>query len=143
MTCRELYSLQEDLNRIKSLTMELKNLEDFNPYKQSIITDMPKGSGGKSINDWYAEEKERIEKELEFYKKKLQIDREKIDKYISEAPYPECDIIRFRVINNLSWGKIGDLIGYDRRSVSRKFKDYVKDAHNAQNAPCVTVNNVI
>lgn len=139
MTFSELYSVRDDLNRIRSLKIELEHLEEFNPYRANIITDMPKGGGnGKNINDWYVEEKDRIEREMMFYQRKLRTDREEIEKYISEAPYPERDILRFRVINDLSWEEIGALIGYDRRSVSRKFRDYVNNAHNERNAHCTT-----
>ena len=44
MTIRELYSLQEDDNKLKSLYMELARHEDFNPYKNNIISDMPKAA---------------------------------------------------------------------------------------------------
>ena len=88
---------------------------------------MPKGSGsGKDFSEWYVLEKERIEKEIEYYKAKIQRDRKKVDAYINKAPYPECDIIRYRVINGLGWYEIGALFGVDRRTVSRKFYDFVK-----------------
>lgn len=133
MTIRELYSLQEDDNKLKSLYMELARHEDFNPYKNNIISDMPKGSGAKNFSEWYIEEEERIKAKIERYKKKVQEDRQKIEEYIGEAPYPESDIIRYRAINNLSWEDIGGLIGYSRRQVSKKFWNYVKDDRNDQN----------
>ena len=87
---------------------------------------MPKGCGGKNFSEWYAEEGDRIQREIKFYEKKIQDDRKKIDEYIDQAPYPECDIIRFRAINNLSWAEIGEYIGYSRFQVSRKFWNYIK-----------------
>ena len=68
----------------------------------------------------------RIEKEIAFYKEKLQRDRAELDKYISEAPYPECDIIQFKVLNNMSWRTIGEVLGYSRWSVKRKYYDYIE-----------------
>ena len=126
MTVEELFSVQEDNHRLRSLYIELANHENFNPYKANEISDMPKGGGGKNFLEWYAEEKERIENDIEFYKKKIQRDRKMLDEYINKAPYPESDIIRYRVINNLGWEEIGDFIGYSRFQVSRKFWDYVK-----------------
>ena len=126
MTVEELFSVQEDNHRLRSLYIELANHENFNPYKSNEISDMPKGGGGKSFLEWYAEEKERIENDIEFYKKKIQRDRKMLDEYIDKAPYPESDIIRYRVINNLGWEEIGDFIGYSRFQASRKFWDYVK-----------------
>ena len=135
MTIEELFSIQTDSNKLRSLYLELAKHEDFNPYKSNVISDMPKGHCEKDFSEWYVEEKERIEAEIDFYKKKLQMDRKKIDDYIDQAPYPECDIIRYRVINNLSWEDIGDFVGYDRRHASKLFWKYVnKDAQNAQDA---------
>ena len=127
MTVEELFSVQEDNHRLRSLYIELANHENFNPYKSNEISDMPKGGGGgKSFMEWHAEEKERIESDIEFYKKKIQRDRKMLDEYIDKAPYPERDIIRYKVINDLGWGEIGDFVGYSGRQASRKFWDYVK-----------------
>ncbi len=127
LTSEELFSVQMDNNKLKSLYIEHSNHENFNPYKRNIISDMPKGSGeGKDFSEWYVAEKERIEKEIEFYKEKMQRDREMVDVYIASAPFPECDIIRYRVINGLGWYEIGDLLAMDRRTASRKFYNYVK-----------------
>lgn len=133
MTVEELFSLQADDNKLRSLYIELARHEDFNPYKGNIITDMPKGSGAKNFSEWYIEEEERIKSRIEYYKKKVQEDREMIEEYIKEAPYPESDIIRYRAINNLSWEDIGGLVGYSRRQVSKKFWNYVKDDRNDRN----------
>ena len=126
MTLYELLSVQRDNNKLKSLYIELANHENFNPYKNNIITDMPKGGKGKNFEEWYTEEKERILNEIEFYKKKIQEDRKLVDGFIENAPYPECDIIRYRVINDLGWFEIGDLIGYSRTQVMRRFYKYIK-----------------
>lgn len=134
MTLKELFSVQEDCNRLKSLNLELANLEDFNPYKNNIITDMPRGGGGKDFNQWHVEEKERIERDIKFYQKKLQRDRAKIDAYIDDAPYPENDIIRFRVINNLSWDDIGAIVGYSRSWVSKVFYKYIKKTEKTESS---------
>lgn len=125
MNIDELFSIQRDMNELKSLYMELADHENFNPYKSNVISDMPKGGDKKDFSEWYTEEKQRIEDSIEYAKKKIQIDRRNVNEYIQNAPYPERDIIRYRVINNLSWNEIGDLIGYNGRSVSRKFYDYV------------------
>lgn len=126
MTVKELFSVQADLNKLKSLSMELANLEEFNPYRNNIISDMPKGGGGKDPMDWYIDEKERIREEIRACEKKLLVDREKVEAYISAAPHPEQEIIRYRVINDLGWDEIGINLGYSRRSVTRKFYDYIK-----------------
>lgn len=126
MTLYELFAIQRDKNTLKSLYMELARYEDLNPFKANIITDMPRGGGGKDIGEWYTEEKERILKRIEFYKKKLQEDRRILDEYIAAAPFPECDIIRFRVINDMSWEEIGAEVGYSRTQAMKRFYRYVK-----------------
>lgn len=125
MTLNELFSIQTDNNKLKSLYMELENHENFNPYKKNIVSDMPRGGKGKDFNEWYTEKKECIEKDIEFYKEKLQRDRKIVDEYIDTCPFPECDIIRYRVINNLNWYEIGNLLSMDRRTASRKFYNYI------------------
>lgn len=127
MTVKELFSVQNDENKLRSLHIELARHEDFNPYKSNIISDMPKGSGGKDFLEWFTEEGDRIRGEIALYEKKLREDRKKVDSYINAAPYPECDIIRFRVINGLSFDEIGQYIGYSRRWTSKKFWNYIKE----------------
>ena len=73
MTLKELFSVQADSNKLKSLYIELANHENFNPYKNNIISDLPKGSEkGKDFSQWYLERKERIQREIEYYKDKMQ-----------------------------------------------------------------------
>lgn len=126
MTLKELFSVQADLNKLKSLSMELANLEEFNPYRNNVITDMPKGGQGKDVTEWYIEEKERLRGEIKTYEKKLRMDRAKVEELIDSASYPEKEIIRYRVINNLSWDDIGAIVGYSRRGASTKFYNYIK-----------------
>lgn len=133
MTVEELFSVQKDENKLRSLYIKLARHEDFNPYKNNVLTDMPKSGGGKNFLDWHTEEKDRIEREIDFYKEKLISDKEKVEEYINKAPYPECNIIRYKTINNLSWEEIGAYVGYSGRQTSRKFWDYIKDVQNVQN----------
>ena len=126
MTVKELFSVQEDLNKLKSLTLELARINDFNPYKGNVITDMPRGGESKDFNLWYVTEKKRIEVDITFYREKLQRDRERVDEYIESLPHPENDIVRFRAINDLSWEQIGSLVGYSGRNASRMFYKIVK-----------------
>lgn len=126
MTLYELFAVQRDTNKLKSLYLELAAHENLNPYKNNVITDMPKGSGGINYTEWYVEERERLLKEIDFYKQKIQEDRKELDEFIERAPYPECDIIRFRVINSLSWNEIGEEFSMDRTAVSKKFYNYIK-----------------
>ena len=135
MTLYELQAVQRENNKLKSLYIELANHENFNPYKSNVITSMPKGNQGKNFTEWYAEERERILGEIAFCKRMIQEKRKRIDEFIMEAPYPECDIIRFRIINNLSWDEISANVSYSRSQTRKKFYDYIneKDKQNKQN----------
>jgi DNA-directed RNA polymerase specialized sigma24 family protein len=126
LTVKELFSVQEDLNKLKSLTLELARINDFNPYKGNVITDMPRGGESKDFNLWYVTEKKRIEEDITFYREKLQRDRKKVEEYIESLPHPENDIVRFRVINDISWEEIGDLVGYSGRGAAKRFYKTVK-----------------
>lgn len=132
MTLSELFSVQTDNRKLKSLYMELDNNEDFNPCKKNIFTGIPRNKSYENFNDYYIKEKERINRQIDYYKDKIREDRRKVEKYIETAPQPERDIIRFRVINNLDWNEIGQLVNMDRRTASRKFYKYIKVAHNAR-----------
>lgn len=127
MTVDQLFSVQRNNGKLKSLYLELAKHESFNPYKGNTITDMPKGGEGKNFAEWYVEEKERIEIEIEYYKNQIQEDRKQVDEYIKAAPYPECEIIQYRAVNGLGWFDIGDLLGMDRRTASRKFYSYIEE----------------
>lgn len=126
MTLYELFAVQRDTNKLKSLYLELAAHENFNPYKNTVVTDTPKGGKGTNFLEWYTERHDAILEDIDFYKTKIQKDRKMIDDYISLAPYPECDIIRFRVINDLGWEEIGEELSMNRRTAARKFYNYVK-----------------
>lgn len=126
MKLEELYSVQNDMQKLKSLYLELAELEDFNPYRSGELSDMPRKSGGKNFLEWHSEEKERILSEIDFWQKKIQHDRKTVNEYIAAAPNPEQDIIRYRVINNMGWGEIGGELNMDRTTVSKRFYAYLR-----------------
>ncbi len=124
MTEQELLAVQRDNNKLKSLYLELANHENFNLCKRK--NDISRTENERNIEEWYIKEKERIEGEIEFYHKKIQFDRKVLEEFITFAPYPEAEIIRYRLINNLSWNEIGEVLFMDRRTASRKFYNYIK-----------------
>lgn len=128
MELKELFAVQTELNRLKSLCLEKSRLKDFNPYGQKPMTGMPGGASGKNILEWIAEETDRLDREIEACLRRVQKEREKVEQYIEAAPAPEKTIIRYRVINGLGWGEIGDALRMDRRTASRRFYEYI-DAH--------------
>lgn len=136
MTLEQLYSVQNDNAKIRSLYLELAQVEDFNPYKANKISDMPRGSGnGVNFADWWISEKKRIKDDIAFWQKKLQRDRKMVEDYIATSPHPEQEIIRYRVINNLGWGEIGEELHIDRRTASRKFYNYLNSFQEKESCP--------
>lgn len=125
MKIEELFRVQEDSNKLKSLYVELEDLSHANPYKKNDLSGMPSGGNGKEFAVWYTEQKERIEHEIRYCKEKLKADRELLEGLIANAPFPECDIIRYRIVNHLGWFEIGDILAMDRRTASRKFYKYL------------------
>ena len=130
MTIEQLFVLRRDIDKLRSLQLELADHENFNPYKKNIVSDMPKGSSKRNFMESYTERKEELEQLIEFYKKKIQEDRRIIDEYIEAAPCPVSSIIQYRVINNMSWEDIGDCIGYSRRHVAKRFWNYINDQND-------------
>lgn len=127
MDAKELYTYQNDREKLRSLQIELARHESFNPYKGCEISDMPKGSGGgMSFAEWWTDEKLRLEEKIKECIAKVESDRERIETYIDDAPEPEQSIIRYRVINGMGWDEIGDTMYLNRRTVSRKFYNYIK-----------------
>lgn len=127
MDVRELYTYQNDRERLWSLQLELARHESFNPYRGCEISDMPKGSGdGMSFAEWWTDEKMRLETKLRECIERMERDKRKIEAYIDASPEPEQSIIRYRVINGMGWDEIGDTMHMDRRTASRKFYEYVK-----------------
>lgn len=119
---------------IKSLQLELAGLkQDSNFYKQNVISDMPVGGERKDANLEYVADIMQIEDLLNYSLRKLQYERKKIEECLREVPDAETRlIIRLRCVNNMGWQDIGDEVGMDRRTASRKFYNFFKDAHNAR-----------
>lgn len=126
MNGQELFAYRRALNKLRSLQIELADHENFNPFKSQSMDGMPHGSSSNDLNDWYLAEKDRLLSEIARCKRSVEVEKAKLDRIIADAPYPECDIIRFKVVNNMSWTDIGDRIGYSPRRVSQLFWKYIE-----------------
>lgn len=112
---------------IKALRLELAKLkEERTYYKPNIITDLPRGGGGyKNAEDEYLAREQELEDMLNYSLRKLQYERRKIEEFLGTVKDAETRlIIRLRCVNNMKWEDIGDEIGADRRTVSRKFYNF-------------------
>lgn len=127
MTLEQLSEVYYIKLEIKSLQIELEDLRQQNFYKANIISDMPRGGQGVEKPISYINKILELEDMLKYSLKRLQVEREKILKYINTIEDRELrEIIRLKCINNLSWYQIGDLLDKDRRTVSKKFYNFFK-----------------
>lgn len=127
MTLEQLSEVYYINLEIKSLQIELEDLRQQNFYKANIISDMPRGGQGVEKPISYINKILELEDMLKYSLKRLQVEREKILKYINTIEDRELrGIIRLKCINNLSWYQIGDLLDKDRRTVSKKFYNFFK-----------------
>lgn len=127
---QEIYYINTE---IKAIQLELARHEANRKYYRTVIlSDMPKGKG-EHINptdEWMIKE-QQLKDMLKYSLNKLQnkmIEFEECLKTVEDAEIRV--ILRLRCINNMSWGEIGDNIGMDRRTASRKFnKFFSMDKH--------------
>ena len=120
---------------IKKLRDELRDIEESRAfYKPIILSDMPRG-GAKEYegpSDKYLDERFRIEQILNYTLRRLETKRREFEEFLRSVDDVEIRLIlRLRCVNNLSWAEIGEEAHMDRRTASRKFYRFFKDAHNA------------
>lgn len=109
---------------IKALQLELaQHEENRRYYKTVILSDMPKGKG-KHVNptDEYLIKEQELKDMIRYALNTLQNKLLKFEQFLSEIEDTETRLIlRLRCVNNMSWQEIGDNIGMDRTTASRKF----------------------
>lgn len=137
MTVDELSQIYYINKEIQSLQLELAELKQKNFYKPNIITDMPKG-GDKDINLEYINAVMELEDLINYSLRKLRYERKKIDDFLESIDDDELRLImRLRSVNNMSWEKIGEEVGKDRRTVSKKFYNYFRNCTECDIRPVV------
>ena len=129
MTERELKSLKYLTAEIKELEADIRELERgyyHSPVPSYTYSD---GINPKDPTSIIAieltEKKRRLE---EAYSKRKHI----TDQIDSIKNNEIKTIIKMRYINNRTWEYIGEVLHMDRRTVSRKFFKFLKNAHNAR-----------
>ena len=84
---------------------------------------------------WPAGSEEEIRELIDLSLKKLLHTRAEIERFLQEVEDPELRlIIRLRSINNLGWQEIGEELGMDRRTASRKYQRFCEEKL-ARNVP--------
>ena len=129
MTVEELSELYYINKEITIIQKEIAKLKEMNFYKKPIISDMPKGSNrGTDILTEYVDDMRTLETMLLYNLRKLQEKRKTAEAFLESVKDAELRLImRLRVVNNMSWYDIGDEVGKDRRTVSKKFYDFFKN----------------
>ncbi len=136
MTEKELNQLHWINKEIGVLKKQKEELESRSYCKGQEITDMPFGSG---ISDKVADRAVAMQEINELYEiklKELYVVRGRIERYINTIEDDETRlIIRLRCINNMNWEDIGDEIGMDRRTASRKYYRFIKENKTCPQCP--------
>ena len=132
ITIDELNQVYYINKEIKQLYEELANIKQQSFMKNITISDMPRGGESKDIFTEYTDDVMEIESIIQYSLIRLQRAKKKAEKFLTTVDDPELRLImRLRCINNMSWQDIGDEIGMDRRTASRKFYGYFHNAHTA------------
>lgn len=120
ITINELSELCYIKKEIAQIQRELAELERKRFHKKEDLLEVDKNSN------------KELEKALNINLFTLQRKRVEAEEFLGNIEDAEMRLIfRLRIINNMSFEKIGEEIGMDRRTVSRKFYQYLKFAHNA------------
>lgn len=131
----ELNKLHFINKEIEVLKKQLLDIKSKSYCKGQEITDMPFANGTSNKVEDRAVAVREIEELYEIKLKELYLTRAKIERYINTIEDPEVRLIlRLRCINNMNWDDIGDEVGMDRRTASRKYYRHIKESKVAHNA---------
>lgn len=112
---------------IKAIQLELvKHEENRKYYRTVVLTDMlrAKGEHINPTDEWLIKE-QQLKEMLRYSLDNLQNKMIEFEKFLKEVEDAETRVIlRLRCINNMSWEEIGDNLGMDRRTASRKFNRF-------------------
>lgn len=127
MTVEEINNIYYINKEIEQIQKELYDLKTKNFYKSNILTGMPKGNSERDIFSDYVEDIKTLEDMLHYNLKKLQIERKKMEEFLSSIEDVELRlIVRLRAVNNMKWEEIGAELGMERTTVSKKFYKFFR-----------------
>ena len=128
VTFEDLISVHNINIEIKKIQEEIQQLREQNFFKPNIISDMPRGGTGKDMLVEYVEESKRLDDILNYSLRTLQKKRAEIEKFICGIKDNETRlIVRLRCINNMDWIDIGEELGMERTTASKKFYKYLDE----------------
>lgn len=136
MTVEELSEIYYINKEIKSLQLELAQLQQKNFYKNNIMSDMPRGGEAKEASFEYVNQVMELEDLLNYSLRKLQYQRRKVEEFLNTVEDAELRLImRLRAVNNMRWEDIGRELGMERTTVSKKFYKYFRNKESFPQIP--------
>lgn len=128
MTFEDLTSIHSINIEIKKIKEEIANLRQQNFYAPNFISDMPRGGKEKDKLTEFVERSKQLEDMLNYSLQRLQKKRMEIEEFISEIEDNETRLlVRLRCINNMEWREIGEELGMERTTASKKFYKYLEE----------------
>ena len=127
MTFEDLTEIHRINIEIQKIQEEIKRLREQNFFKPNIISDMPKGGEGKDMLLEYAYKSKLLDDMINNSLRRLQEKRIEVERFIDGNEDSEVRlIVRMRCVNNMEWDKIGEELGMERTTASKKFYNYLK-----------------
>jgi hypothetical protein len=126
MTEKELNQLHYINKEIEVLKDQLDELKSRSMIKGQEITGMPFVTGTSDKTACIAIAIREVEELYEIKLRELYLVRGRIERYINTIEDGEIRlIIRLRCINNMHWEDIASEVGWERTTVSKKFRQYI------------------
>ena len=135
MTVEESRQIYYIIKEIEVIKKDLAELRMKNPYKENIITDMPRGGWNANDLSKYMSDIMGLEDMLNYALRKLQRERRKFEEFLDTVEDAEMRLIlRLRCINNMRWEDIGEEIGCERTTASKRFYKFFKENQVSHNS---------
>ena len=134
MTLQEASQIHYIIQEIKSIKLELNDLEAERKYfKSTILSDLPRGRGAyRNATDDFLVRQQELEDMLRYSLRKMQEERKRFEQFLKTVDDAEMRLIlRLRCVNNMRWEDIGAAVGAERTTVSKKFYKFFKLSHNS------------
>ena len=125
-TEKELNQLHYINKEIEVLKCQLDELKSRSVIKGQEITGMPHVSGTSDKTAQIALAIREIEELYEIKLRELYVVRGRIERYINTIDDSELRlIVRLRSINNMRWEDIASEVGWERTTVSKKYRQHI------------------
>lgn len=131
LTEKELNQLHYIIKEIEVLKCQLDELKSRSLIRGQEITGMPYVTGTSDKTASIALAIREIEELYEIKLRELYVVRARLERYINTIHDGEIRlIVRLRCINNMTWEQIALEVGYERTTVSKKYRQHI--SHNSR-----------